>query len=355
MNAALKPEEAMTATTIAEYSPTAAALADLRTQYADVVYDVRSGKGMEQAKKARATLRDLRVSLEKTRVEIKAPALERCRQIDSEAKRITAELVALESPIDEQIKGEEQRKEREKAAAEEAERQRVAENARRFEEIRSRPMMAANATVEQIDALIAEAEAVDPATFADDMRDAARYERQLAINGLKAARDRREQADKDAAELEQLRAERSAVEAERERLAQAERERIEAAERAERERAEAERIEQARQQAAREAEERREREAAEAERRLQEQREQAERDRQAAIVAERERIEREQREREEAERAAQEKREANRRHVAGVNRKAADALVAGGMTEGAAKTAITLIASGKVPAVSIAY
>lgn len=345
-----------TATTIAEYSPTALALADLRTRYGDAVFDVTTGKGMEVAKKARAELREYRVALEKKRVEIKEPALTRCRQIDSEAKRITAELSALEDPIDEQIKAEEQRKEREKAAREEAERERVAENARRFEEIRARPLQAANATVAEIDALLVLAEAVDPATFADDMKSAASYERQAAINALKAARDRREQQDKDAAELEQLRAERAAVEAERDRLAQLERDRVEAAERAERERQEAERIEQARQDAAREAEERRQREAAEAERRLQEQREQAERDQAAAVQRERERAEQAQRDEAARVEREREKREANRKHVEKVNRAAAAALVdAGGLTERVAMGIVSLIATGQVPGVSIAY
>jgi colicin import membrane protein len=255
MNAVRQPaDQALTTTTIAEYSPTAAALSDLRTMYADVVYDVTTGKGMDQAKKARATLRDLRVSLEKTRVEIKAPALERCRQIDSEAKRITAELSALEDPIDEQIKSEEQRKERERAAREEAERQRIAENHRRFEEIRTRPALAAGATVEQIDALLVDAEAVDPATFAEDMRDAASYERQAA-----------------------------------------------------------------------------------------------------AVLRERERAEQARRDEEERQRIEQERREANRKHVGAINRKAADALIEHGITEIDAKAVIALIATGKVPAVSIAY
>ena len=43
------------------------------------------------------------------RKEIKAPALVRCKLIDEETKRITSELLALEVPIDEQIKAEEKR------------------------------------------------------------------------------------------------------------------------------------------------------------------------------------------------------------------------------------------------------
>lgn len=112
-------------TQIAEYSPTEAALHELRTKYASVVFDVRDSKQMNEAKKARAEIRGYRTALESKRVEIKAPALERCRLIDAEAKRITSELIKLEAPIDEQIKAEEKRKEDERRAKEEAERQRV--------------------------------------------------------------------------------------------------------------------------------------------------------------------------------------------------------------------------------------
>lgn len=101
-------------TAIAEYNATAAALDELRSRLYGVAYDVSTGKGMDVAKRDRAEVRDLRVALEKKRVELKAPALERSRLIDAEAKRITADLLELETPIDEQIKAEEQRKEREK-------------------------------------------------------------------------------------------------------------------------------------------------------------------------------------------------------------------------------------------------
>lgn len=112
-------------TAISEYSPTVAALADLRQRYAQVVFDVTTTKGMDLAKKGRAEIRGYRVALETKRKEIKAPALERCRLIDDEAKRITAELVALEDPIDDLIKSEEQRKERERIEKEQIERERI--------------------------------------------------------------------------------------------------------------------------------------------------------------------------------------------------------------------------------------
>lgn len=113
-------------TQIVEYSKTEAALADLASRYKGVVFDVATRDGMSSAIKGRAELRGYRVALEKTRVELKAPALERARLIDAEAKRITAELVSMEEPIDEAIKSEETRRDKERAAREQAERERVA-------------------------------------------------------------------------------------------------------------------------------------------------------------------------------------------------------------------------------------
>lgn len=111
---------------IKEYTKTEAALADLRSRYADVVWQVATTKGMDEAKKARAEVRGYRTDLEKLRQEIKAPALERCRLIDEEAKRITAELRSIEDPIDAVIKAEEERKAAEKAEKERIEAERVA-------------------------------------------------------------------------------------------------------------------------------------------------------------------------------------------------------------------------------------
>jgi chromosome segregation ATPase len=56
-----------------------------------------------------------------------------------------------------------------------------------------------------------------------------------------------------------------------------------------------------------------------------------------------------------AEAAETARREQDRAHKATVNRAALDALISGGLTEDIAKTVITLIATGKVPAVTIRY
>lgn len=119
-------------TAIEEYSPTEAALAELSQRYKGVVYDVTIPTQLALAKAARNDIRGYRTALEKKRVQLKADVLERGRQIDGEAKRITAALSALEDPIEDQIKAEERRIEAERVAAEQAEAARiVAEEAAR--------------------------------------------------------------------------------------------------------------------------------------------------------------------------------------------------------------------------------
>lgn len=329
-----KPEDIKDAgsnlTAIAEYTETAAALAELRQRHQGVVYDVTVPKQMKLAKEARAEIRGYRTGLEKRRVEIKAPALERCRLIDSEAKRITAELVALEEPLDVQIKAEESRAETERLEKLEAERLRVEGIARAIEEIRNVPGTLIGKPAVIIEGQLAKlrGQVLDPEFYAERFREAedalaatiARVEQQLQAQREQEAEQKRIAAERE--ELERIRAEnerlqreaderrradeeRAAAErAEAERVAQVERDRLAAEERA---REEAERAERQRQEdevrAAREAQERAEREAREAElaaererqaaeqRRLDEERAKLERERQAAAEkVERERL-----------------------------------------------------------------
>jgi hypothetical protein len=135
-------------TQITEYSQTAAALEELRGRYAGVVYQVTTTKGLRAAKKGRAELRDLRVRLEKTRVQVKAPYLKQIRLIDGEAKSITRELIALEQPIDEQIKAEEARKEEARRAREEARLQALREQLERERAELERQRAEAHAKIE---------------------------------------------------------------------------------------------------------------------------------------------------------------------------------------------------------------
>lgn len=309
-----------TGTTIAEYSQTEQALATLRDKYKGVVFEVTTTKGMTAAKDARAELRGLRTTLEKKRQEIKAPALERCRAIDSEAKRITAELSALEDPIDETIKIEEHRKEEERLAKLEAERQRVQAIQDKIDAMRNLPatLVGKPAVIVQGQLAKLRAQALSGNEYQEFIETAAdahtaaiaRIEEQLKAQQDHEAEQARIKAERE--ELDRLReADRVRREEEERRAAEARAEQ-ERQDRERREREEAEhqaRLEaEARERAEREAAERAEREEREAEERRQRE-EQEEIARQQRAAAEQARREEEARQRAEEEARMQAERE----------------------------------------------
>ncbi len=126
---------------LVEFSAVEAGLAVLRNDYANVVYDVATTAGMNDAKAARVALREPRYEIERIRKSAKAPLLALGKKLDSDAARITAEIEKLEGPIDAQIKAEEGRKEAEKQARIEAEQKRVAEIQEGIEELRGCRML----------------------------------------------------------------------------------------------------------------------------------------------------------------------------------------------------------------------
>lgn len=157
-----------TTTAVVEYNATEAGLVALRARLTGVAYDLSTGKGMDIAKADRAELRTLRTSLESRRKDLKAGILERGRLIDGEAKRITAEIEALETPIDEQIKAAEKRKEEERKAKEAAERKRVTEIHARIAEITAYVVLAGECrTAVKVQGLLDKVTAIeiDKATF----------------------------------------------------------------------------------------------------------------------------------------------------------------------------------------------
>ena len=312
-------------TAIQEYSQTEAALADLRQRYGNVVFDVATTKGMDVAKKGRAEIRGYRTALEIKRKEIKAPALERCRLIDDEAKRITAELVALEDPIDELIKAEEQRKERERLAKEQQERARIDAIHARIADFGASVVALAGKPAATIEAALEVAEMfVIDESFGEFTRQAS-LAKSAAIDKLRElhaavveqeAEQARIKAERE--ELAKLKAEQAQREAEERTRVEAERKQREAEERAARERIEAEE----REARARILEQQRkaDEERAEADRIAREHREaeekqarqrQAEED--ARLKAERDRIEAERREAEAKARAVREAEETRER------------------------------------------
>lgn len=345
---------------VAEYRPFYAQLVELEKKNATLVFDYESPKGNKEARSHVYALRQTKGALERTRKEAKDESLRIGRAIDAEAKEINARIEAMitvhQTAID---------------AIEEREKDRVAALAERLAQLRN----TGTAAVESID-IAAFIASLEPFVIGDDWQEFKPQALEAKDEVLRSLRQRHvERVEHEAreAELARLRAEA----AERERI---ERESaiVRAAE--ERARAEAARAAQeaeARAAAEREAAARRELElklqAEQSERRRVEAEQRAEQERiEAAARAERqakeaaERAEREAAEavrREQARVAAehaaaaaeQARRERDKKHKAAINRAALDALVAGGLSEESAKLVVTLIASGKVPAVSIAY
>lgn len=344
---------------VAEYRPFYAQLVELEQKNATLVFDYESPKGNKEARSHVFALRQTKGALERTRKEAKAESLRIGRAIDAEAGEINARIEAMIVVHQDAIDAIEQR-----------EKQRVADLVERLANLRN---TGAAGTAAELAEAVAN---LEPLVIGDDWQEFKAQALEAKDQVLRDLRQRHGEAvEREAreAELARLRAEA----AERERL---EREAaiVRAAE--ERARAEAARAAQeaeARAAAEREAAARRELElklAAEtAERRRVEAEQRAEQERiDAAARAEREakeaaeRAERQAAEavRREQERVAAEqaaaaaelaRREANKAHKGRVNRAALAALVAGGLTEECAKQCITLIASGQVPAVSIAY
>ena len=207
---------------IVEYNATEAALADLRARFGNVLFDVTTAKGDKAARAARMELVTLRTALERKRKEIKAPALERCRQIDAEAQRITAEIVALEKPIDAQITAEEERKETERQAREKAERERVAAIRERIDLFAKLTARAVTMTSAEIDERITRIERMEIGEDYAEFCEEALGARRAAVATL-----RQLYADVLALEVEQHRVQQEREALERQRAEEAERIRAE--------------------------------------------------------------------------------------------------------------------------------
>lgn len=345
---------------VAEYQPFYAQLAELEKNNAALAFDYESKKGNKEARSHVNALRLTKGSLERTRKAAKAESLRIGRAIDAEAEQIEARIEAMilvhQAKIDE---------------IEQHEKDRIALIEACMENLRQHGAEAKTAAALAVDISVLEV-----VVIGDDYAEFKAEALAVKDSHLQALRTRlseMQKAEAEAAELARLREEaaaraqkdrdeaiaRAAVEkaaaeaaALAERQAAAARKAIEDAElKAKQEREAAERRElelklQAEQAERRrvEAEQKAEHEKMEAARRAEVEKQraiQAEKDRVAAIAK--------------AEADALAKREANQAHKRKINQAALGALVAGGINEECAKQCITLIATGKVPAVQINY
>lgn len=220
------------ATELIKYSVTDAEIAALRERVGSLTV---AGDGYESVRLAISEVRDLRVAVEKRRVELKADALAWGRKVDTEAKRITTLLSAIEDPLKVQKDAVDAEKERQKQAAIDAKRLEMEAQLRaerEAEDARLKALRDAEEArlAEERARLDSERRALDEARRQADAVEAERREQERQ---QRAAEEARLRAERDA-----LEAERRAVQQERERAEREEFER-QARVRAEREAAEA--------------------------------------------------------------------------------------------------------------------
>jgi hypothetical protein len=232
---------------IAEYSPTAAKLAEIREQLAGKTFDCTTPAGDREARQTRRVLVELRTGIEAKRQELKAPILEQGRLLDAEARRITGQIVEMESPIDAVIRAEEARKEAIRVEAERKEAARVAANKAEIDAIRDAPLAYLRQPAADIQAEIQRLQGIDLDLIDEDFRDQAQHTRQITLGQLIGMQERAAEAERQAAALAEERAENERIRAQ---AAERERQQEEAHQRELAERAEAERIEREKRDAA---------------------------------------------------------------------------------------------------------
>lgn len=293
-----------------------AGLSDLATKYKGVVFDVTTTKGMDEAKAARAAIREPRYKAENIRKEKTSQLSKLGKEINERAGTIKDAILAIEDPIDKQIKAEEDRKEAEREAKRQAEADRIAGMNARLDNIRNMPLQAVGASADELQQAIDRVATDELEGFDEVYLPTAQQTRDTALDALRKMlaerqaldeqaaqleRQRQEQAARDAEAAEQRRIADEAAQAERDRLAAEAQAKADAEAKARREQQEKEDADRA----ARQAEEDRQRAAQAEADRVERERVQAE---QAARQAELDRQAAEQRQRDEA--AAQAQREA---------------------------------------------
>lgn len=230
MTTTLAPAE--TIAPLVSYNVTESAIAAIAEKCAPLAAD--TSQGYEEVRLAIAHIRETRVSIEKRRVELKADALAYGRLVDSEAKRFTDLLVAIEEPLKQKKADVDYEKSRIKAEKEAAERK-VVEDHIRAEQAAEDARLKAERDAEE-----ARLRAVREAEEAQLAAERARLaeERRIADEAARMERERFEAEQavaKKAQQIEQVRldeeratldAERRAVAAEREAAERAEFERV---------------------------------------------------------------------------------------------------------------------------------
>ena len=131
----------------------------------DIQYDIKTTAGMDEAKKARAIFREIRIGADKERQERKAPFLAIGKLLESGNKEIADTVAPYEDKFDADIKSEEKRKDDIKAEEIRKEAERVAAIDAKVNEIKNAPLEAVNldsvgtqAIIDRLSVIVADSE-----------------------------------------------------------------------------------------------------------------------------------------------------------------------------------------------------
>ncbi|MBV7457352.1 hypothetical protein KW843_22925 [Acidovorax sp. sif1233] len=197
-------------TVLAQFKDTEAGLQAMADKYRNVVYDVTTTKGMNEAKAARAELRDDgRLAITRAEKKVKADVAELKEVMGTEVERLVAIVKPVEESIDAQIKVEEKRKLDEKADRERKEAERVDAHRTNIEQLRAYVAQAEGQPLEIINGAI---EKLLEMTFGQEWEEFAQQaqaERDNTVAGLRNLVQREQQR----IENENLRAELAALKA----------------------------------------------------------------------------------------------------------------------------------------------
>lgn len=207
---------------VAEYNATNAALAVLKQKYSTVP-DANTDDGYAFIKSGIKELTGLRTSLEEARKREKAPYLQAGQIIDAEAKRITAELAALEDPMKSAKKVVDDRIERER-------KERVARLQMKVDAIKSMPAQVRGKSSEAISEMIDRCGEIDTAHDFYDLTKEAQAAQQASMDELtqmltdrlafeQAEQQRNQLAAQLAEQQEQMRRQQAEMDRQREEMA----------------------------------------------------------------------------------------------------------------------------------------
>lgn len=116
---------------------TDARLAELRAEYQGLTIEDGNDESYSEVSTAIREISGLRSQVEERRLEIKRPLLKRCKILDNEAKRITAELKQIEDPLVAERTRVREKQRKAKEERERAERERVEALERRVEDLKT--------------------------------------------------------------------------------------------------------------------------------------------------------------------------------------------------------------------------